>query len=499
MSLDELRERAAGHRLLKGALITAALTGAGVVAWKLWKRLRLPVRERVEEVPRIDGAPDAITEWDHVHGNPLQLTADGAGPLYHRRYQIHITGSELTARELMARIQRDPDHFSPHDLARFEKTVGSDDGMQPGDEFYIHILGPWDGPVRVVRVKPQSFTLVTLDEHLEAGEIRFECEDLPGEGNLRFTIRSWARSRDDLVRIGYALGVVKEAQTSMWVMFCNNVVQASGGELAGDIDVLTQKAPFEGEVIRTEPGSLHEQFRDQLEAFEARAANFDLEQRHEATEEAGWNVDRYQADLPAEPPGEPVAGGPWDIARDVIRSYEFPDPDLITGIFLPDAPLEGRVIVLRARFLIFTFLFGVRVGRVIDETRSEGGEQARVWGFSYHTLEGHFEMGEASFTVWKFVESGRVQFRIQTFSRIAHIPNIFYRIGFRMFGRGLQRRFARTAMQRMQDFVAERLEARETGRPEPQPQETTEVLPASADEAAEEEMEETMREDAARG
>ncbi|WP_310395942.1 hypothetical protein [Hymenobacter sp.] len=47
--------------------------------------------------------------------------------------------------------------------------------------------------------------------------------------------------------------------------------------------------------------------------------------------------------------------GPPAAAQDVLRRYAFPPPDLITGIFAPDAPLENRVMVLRAQFLFFKF------------------------------------------------------------------------------------------------------------------------------------------------
>lgn len=210
-----------------------------------------------------------------------------------------------------------------------------------------------------------------------------------------------------------------------------------------------------------------EAYRQQIESLGQRKANFDLEREHEKTEAFGWRVDSYVAELPPEPAGEPLPNGSWNIAREVIANYEFPDPKLITGIYLPEGPLEGRAMLLRGRFLFFTFYFGVRIGQVIDETREVEGQPVRVWGFSYHTLEGHFEMGQATFTVWKLLETGRVEFRFKAYSKIAHIPNIFYRIGFHIFGRTLQKRFARQIQERMQNIVAERLAAARTAMPAP--------------------------------
>lgn len=212
---------------------------------------------------------------------------------------------------------------------------------------------------------------------------------------------------------------------------------------------------------------LWEAYRQQIEALGERKANFDLEREHEKTEAFGWRVDSYVAELPPEPPGDPLPHGSWQIAREVIANYEFPDPRLITGIYVPDGPLEGRAMLLRGRFLFFTFYFGVRVGRVIDETREVEGHPARVWGFAYHTLEGHFEMGQATFTIWKHLDTGRIEFRFNAYSKTAHIKNIFYRIGFKLFGRTLQKRFAQQIQVRMQRIVSERLAAARTAMPEP--------------------------------
>jgi len=218
-----------------------------------------------------------------------------------------------------------------------------------------------------------------------------------------------------------------------------------------------------------------ERYRERLEALERRPLNLDLSRRSEYTREAGWNIDDYEADLPPEPPGEPLPGGSFRAAQEVLREYRFPPPDLITGIFLPEQPLEQRVMLLRGRFLGFTFFFGVRVGGVVDELRETRQGLERVWGYDYATLEGHFERGQIEFTVAKRLDSGEVFFRIHAFSRTGTIRNPFYALGFRLFGRRLQRRFAYESMRRVQALVQEKLA---TGRP------------ASAQPAAEARMEE---------
>lgn len=197
------------------------------------------------------------------------------------------------------------------------------------------------------------------------------------------------------------------------------------------------------------------QYRARLEALAQSKYNLDLERTSEYTAQAGWNIDQHEAELPPEPPGEPIQGGSFEAAQRIVREYRFPPPDLITGIFLPEQPLETRVMLLRARFLLFTFYFGVRVGGVIDTVRDTPQGKERIWGYNYATLEGHFERGQIEFTVAKRITTGAVSFRIHSFSRTGTITNRFYRIGFLIFGRGLQRRFARESLRRMQMLVRE--------------------------------------------
>lgn len=152
----------------------------------------------------------------------------------------------------------------------------------------------------------------------------------------------------------------------------------------------------------------------------------------------------------------PVPDGTWERACAVVRDYRFPPPDLVTGIFAPEGPLEGRRMLIRAGFLGFTFWFGVEIGGVVDEERTlpDGAGKERVWGYHYRTLEGHFEKGEITFTVHKYLRTGRVVFRVHAYSQPDHIRNPFYRLGFKLFGRMLQRRFARESLARMRMLVA---------------------------------------------
>lgn len=242
----------APFRAVQG-LIVLALAGFAIW-WGLARWRAMPVRKRTIQHREDPAAPRAIPKEAQQGDWPVQLTGDGTGKLFHRRYRADIANPTASAEQLMRQLQEDPNNFSPLQLANFEKTKGVEGNMAVGDEYYIHILGPWDGPVRVFEVQPTLLGLVTLEGHMEAGEIQFRFLPHPTLPNaLRFEIVSWARSRDMMVDIAYdKLKLARGAQTNMWTHVCQRVVEESGGELIDKIDILTEELPFRGEVIPRE-------------------------------------------------------------------------------------------------------------------------------------------------------------------------------------------------------------------------------------------------------
>jgi hypothetical protein len=208
---------------------------------------------------------------------------------------------------------------------------------------------------------------------------------------------------------------------------------------------------------------LWEQYQARLASYADAKVNYDFAHQADYTSASGWRLDDYATDLPAEAPGPPEEHGAFAAAQEVLRRYAFPPPSLITGIFKPDTPLENRVMLLRARFLGFSFWFGVRVSEVTDEAaRPTAAGPERVWGYGYRTLEGHFERGQIDFTIHKNLTTGAVQFCIHAVSQTGRIRNPFYWLGFKLFGRRLQRRFARESLARMRQLVSEALAAPQT-------------------------------------
>lgn len=176
-----------------------------------------------------------------------QKIMHGYGPVFHRVYSIVVPVSFETARRAMGDVMRDPNMFAPTVLAEFEKRKGDPSELAVGDEFQIYITGPWNGPVRVKDVTETSFRLVTLEGHMEAGEIEFRISDGGDEGTL-FEIESLARSADRLVDFVYdKLPVAKLAQTQMWTAFCKafhaHALEADGeeSEESAEVEILTER------------------------------------------------------------------------------------------------------------------------------------------------------------------------------------------------------------------------------------------------------------------
>jgi uncharacterized protein (UPF0548 family) len=67
----------------------------------------------------------------------------------------------------------------------------------------------------------------------------------------------------------------------------------------------------------------------------------------------------------------------------------------------------------------------------------------RVWGWYYRTLRGHLERGQMSYEVWKWLDTGAVEFRIAAVSQRAPVRNPLVRVGFALLGRREQLKFYR--------------------------------------------------------
>ena len=218
------------------------------------------------------------------------------------------------------------------------------------------------------------------------------------------------------------------------------------------------------QATRAEPIAGTPRTRRALDALHARMLNYDPSQHERLGSDAGWKREERCQPLPPEPPGPPVPGGSWEIARELMADYEFADPSMVRAVYYPGDPLEGRDMLLVVRFLFLRFHVGVRVGGVVDETRRVDGRDVRLWGWNYRTLRGHFEMGQIDYEVWKWQDTGDVEFRVRGYWRPGSWRNPFVAIGFRVFGPRRRERFYEAASRRMVELTTARLKGRPADR-----------------------------------
>jgi uncharacterized protein (UPF0548 family) len=416
--------------------------GLCLTSWRyMWRTVPMHRTEEQgePEADRPPALPPGIARDDDV-----QRDKDGTGPLFHRTYRTRIREARITAEELLERIAADPDSVSPSEFASFVKLHGEPGRMGVGDEYRVRMAGPWDGPVRVAERTPTSFRLVTLDGHLEAGQIRFSAQQR--EETIVFEIESWARSSSGFVHMLYdRLKVAKEIQVHMWVSMLQRVAEVSGGRVTGGIDVHTRRVaePVSSGIAR------------RLAALRDRRVNFDPDAPR--SESGGWLVDEYREALPSESPGPPVDGGPFRTAQTLLRDYRIADPNMVRAYYDEDASLEGRDMLLELCFLCFRAFGGCRVGPVTDESREVDGRPVQIWGWPYRTLEGHIEQGEMSWEVWKWLDTGDTEFRVHSYSRMVGSRNPFTIVGVLLFGQRQRRRYLTSACRRMRELTTQAL------------------------------------------
>jgi Domain of unknown function (DUF1990) len=220
--------------------------GVGLTCWDYMWRIT-PMRRKEAAGSLRSTLPELLAYPTGVGEDEVQGYEDGAGPLFHRCYRTRIRDSTLSAEELMAKVQSNPNGVSPTKFARFQLTRGARGILRVGDEFVVRMPGPWDGPVRVIDVRQRSFRLATLAGHLEAGQIEFRS--CPEPELLVFEIESWARSSTPLVNLLYhRLRMAKEVQAHMWISFLERVVDLSGGRMTGGVEIETER--IEPEAVR---------------------------------------------------------------------------------------------------------------------------------------------------------------------------------------------------------------------------------------------------------
>jgi hypothetical protein len=162
--------------------------------------------------------------------------------------------------------------------------------------------------------------------------------------------------------------------------------------------------------------------------------------------------------LPHEKPGAPEPGGSWEVARRMMDAYQLADPRIVDGLYAPGSPLSGRNMLLRIHYGPLRFKVGVRVGKVDEDTVEIDGRPLLRYGWSYRTLQGHFEEGEMRYELRKWLDTGDVEFRLHGASRAARSGPFILRLGFRLVGRNQQLHFYREVCRRVKRLTEAQLE-----------------------------------------
>jgi uncharacterized protein (UPF0548 family) len=129
------------------------------------------------------------------------------------------------------------------------------------------------------------------------------------------------------------------------------------------------------------------------------------------------NRDRHEGTVGVEPPGDPVADGPFERVVKAIMSYQIFPARMATPV-VERTPLQlGDVLGLRYPMLPgLSIFFAAKVIEMIDDEN----ETVIRKGFTYRTLEGHIEIGEETFLVEKNRLTGEVTASLQAWSRPGH-------------------------------------------------------------------------------
>lgn len=213
------------------------LVGTGLVSWRyLWMTTPLH-RQETRGDSEEDLPPEIPPE---LLDEQVQLAGGGVGPLFHRRFTVHIVGAHRSAEELVSLVVSEFHRFVPKEVVGIARQ--GEGHLAVGQELVVQMPGPWNGPVRVLQVRPRLLRLATLQGHLEAGQVQFSARQDPG--CLTFEVETWARSANVSVQLLYAhLRLAKEVQFNMWVRFCLAAAHRAGGRPRDGVTVCTRAVP----------------------------------------------------------------------------------------------------------------------------------------------------------------------------------------------------------------------------------------------------------------
>jgi hypothetical protein len=148
----------------------------------------------------------------NVEGRKLTGPFQGFGQLWHKTYRIRLENQQLTPAETIQIWKQNLPKFKPAE----KRFYPSPAGIQPGEIILINARtegGPISTGVMVLYSGKNSFTLITLQGHPEAGWVTFSAykDDL----DTVLQVDVLARSSDPLYELAFRL-VGTKAQDRIW-------------------------------------------------------------------------------------------------------------------------------------------------------------------------------------------------------------------------------------------------------------------------------------------
>jgi uncharacterized protein (UPF0548 family) len=161
--------------------------------------------------------------------------------------------------------------------------------------------------------------------------------------------------------------------------------------------------------------------------------------------QSSWNEDHYRREIAL--PMRYSSSSVRQSIEQMLRECAF-FPSWMVALRLDDIVVVGAKVF---------GVYGVFADRIIEE-HSLGDEERFDLGFTYATVQGHFETGIESFRATRSGALAPVVFEIHAVSRAANVLKAALSI---VVVRSLQRRFGRDTPLRFEEVLRQRLSARE--------------------------------------
>lgn len=187
-----------------------------------------------------ESPPDGFSRLS-VEGRKVRGPLQGFGQLWHKTYRARLAGAPVAPAEVAAVFRERLSDLWPRGNLLFLPPPG----VVPGAVGFIHLTLPGGAPLetgaRVLHVDQESFTLVTLEGHMQAGWITFSgYEDA---GCTVAQVQSVGRTGDPLYEVGFRL--FGHAQQER---FWQETLEALGGHLGTRVRVESLKVRLDTHV-----------------------------------------------------------------------------------------------------------------------------------------------------------------------------------------------------------------------------------------------------------